>query len=519
MNKILTAFITATLLFSFSAIVAQSIECGTSNQTQYDGRERLFENRANAANQEAATSRDVTVYVPIKFHIVSKTDGTFGISEAQILSFLCQLNTYYADQEMIFYINYPFNYISNNSLYSDPGSNGGLFQINLNQNWDNNSLNLYITGSAGPGVAGYYLGPFQNFLKEHIVIQKSSIDGVTGPHEVGHFFSLAHPFLGWGQAGETGWDPTIHGNPVGMWSPDGSPNENEKMDGSNCMDNADGICDTPPDYFFATSPVHDGDCSWNGNAMDPDGVVVVTMENNVMNYFNGCSNFVFTEDQKDAIRADYISSARDYIRHSYVPPTGDITEAPELIAPIDDEITLGYNIIEFDWEAPASGAQRYLLEIDQQATFTFLPKRYIVANGTSTEIEDVFNPNVKYYWRVTPYNDGNTCNLQTSSVQTFIAGENVSVKNIESVNNWSVIPNPVRQNQVLNIQIDADKAFNADIRLYNMTGKLVKFVSQKQFNIGANNEDFDISGIGTGMYIIAIQSDKGVINKKIVISE
>ena len=75
MNKFISSILTFLMLFSFSAIIAQ-FDCGTTTQTQYDARERLFENRINAANEQGATSRDVTVYVPIKFHIVTKTDGT-----------------------------------------------------------------------------------------------------------------------------------------------------------------------------------------------------------------------------------------------------------------------------------------------------------------------------------------------------------------------------------------------------------------------------------------------------------
>ncbi len=515
MNKFLTAIFTFLMLFSFSAIIAQS-ECGTTTQTQYDARERLFQNRIDAANDQGATSRDVTVYVPIKFHIVSQTDGTSGISEAQILALLCQVNDKYADQDMVFYINYPFSYISNTTLFNEPGSNGGLNQISWN--WDDNSLNLFVCNSTGdPGSGAYYSGPFPGFPYEHIIMKKSQFSGPTASHEIGHFFSLAHPFFGWGQGDDTGWDPAIHGNPVGTYAPVGPPFIlNEKQDQSNCQSAADGICDTPPDYFFAHSPGQSG-CVWSGGAMDPNGDIVHPMEDNIMSYFNGCSDQFFSPDQKTAIRNDFNSSARAYLRHSYIPPHDEITEAPELLEPINNETTAGYNTVTFDWEAPSGGAQRYLLEIDQQATFAFLPKRYIVGNGSSIDIEDL-SPDVKYYWRVTPYNDGNTCDLKTSTVEVFRTGESVSTKNIAEVNSWSVAPNPVRQNEILNIQMEADQAFDANIRLYTMTGQLVKSVSKHNFAIGTSNYNMNISGVGTGMYIVSIHSDKGVVNKKIVIT-
>lgn len=521
MNRFLSIAVTVVLLFGSSAIFAQHV-CGTSTQTQYDARERLFQNRIDAANQtETAASRDVTVYVPIKFHIVRRSDGTLGTTFNRVLSLLCQINNYYADQDMIFYINFPINYVDNTNLYNNPGSTGALNTIAFN--WSNSSVNIFLTGSAGsPGVAGYYLGAFQNYHYEHIIIQNSSIDGITGPHELGHFFSLAHPFFGWGQAGDTGWNPNVHGNPVGTYAPQGPPWVlNEKMDGSNCNQAADGICDTPPDYFFATSPVDNtNDCNWNGSplAMDPNGTVVVTdAENNIMNYFSNCSSYVFSPNQKTAVRNDFNSSARSYIRRSYVPATASITQAPTLVEPINGESTAVFNIVHFNWEA-SPNAQRYLLEIDIQPTFAIIPKRYIVSNGTSTNIEGIFNPNTTYHWRVTPLNDGNTCSLPTSTVESFNTGGSSSAKNIDIVNNWSVFPNPIRQNEFLNIRLEASEAFDANIQLFNLTGQLLKNVNRHHFTNGENNYPFDISGLNAGMYMLAIQSDKGILNKKVVIA-
>ena len=274
MNKLLSAILTGVLLFSFSAIIAQGV-CGTSTQTQYEARERLFQNRINAANNPSATSRNATKYVPIRFHIVSKTDGTLGIKEQTIINLLCQINNEYEDQDIVFYIfkngDEPlFDRINNTAFYEDPGSSAGLNQIS--QNWSNKAINIYFTKTAGsnPNTLAYYLGPFPGFAKEHIICKNSAADGPTVAHEIGHFFSLAHPFFGWE---DNAWDPNVHGNPVGTYAPAGAPFLNEKMDGSNCTIAADGLCDTPPDYLFAFSAAQNGCNPWSGGAMDPNGEI------------------------------------------------------------------------------------------------------------------------------------------------------------------------------------------------------------------------------------------------------
>ena len=150
--------------------------------------------------------------------------------------------------------------------------------------------------------------------------------------------------------------------------------------------------------------------------------------------------------------------------------------------------------------------------------FNYEPKRFFISNGTSKEVEDIFLPDALYFWRVLPFSDGYTCNLPISEIEAFWTGESVSTKNIDAVSDWTVIPNPVRQNQVLNIRVDANEAFDANILLYDLTGKLIKNITRQQFGIGASNYEMDLSGINSGMYIVAIQSEKGVINKKIVIT-
>lgn len=516
MKKLFSGIFIILFVWSTSTLYAQ--HCGTTEASQYEMREQMFENRAK---REAALQNGIanprggaTQYVPVQFHLVGKTDKTSVANESQVLSLMCNLNSNYEDQDIVFYIKHPHKYIYNTSTFNDPDAGNSTAQFHMLNSKVNNAINVFITGSAGAGSAGFYQPPFPQL--DYLVIQKQSMTDNTATHEFGHFFSLAHPFVGWGQAGDSGWDPAVHGMQVGNNAPDGSPNE--KMDMSNCAATADGICDTPPDYLFALSPIHDSDCTWEGGALDPDGTLVVTKENNFMNYFFTCGSYSFTDDQKTEIWSNLTeSSQRAYIRHNYVPGTEQVTEIPELIYPISGESTPGFNLIEFDWET-VTGATHYILEIDFLPTYA-LSTRYTVSNGSSKEVEGIFEAGKTYYWRVRAYSEGNTCGSTISASGTFKAGDSVNTKDIEQVNDWAIIPNPVSLSNQLTIQMETSEAFEAVISLYSMTGQQLKNVQNHLFTQGSNSYTLDINGLTPGIYVVAINSATGVVNKKVVITK
>jgi type IX secretion system substrate protein len=518
MKKILLA--TFTFLIGLGTIQAQHT-CGTSLQDQYDLRERLIQNRENAAHQGEAGQRNTTYYVPIKFHLVGKVDGSQVPNQGLALDMLCTLNEEYAEMDIQFYIKMPFNYIYHEGLYSNPrgvtgGAGGAAFQISSNK--VQNALNIFINGTfyQEPSLLGYYQGPFPTF--DYIVIKKSATYGSTAPHELGHFFSLAHPFYGWENPDNVGWNEAAHGNPVGTNAPSIGfqfPIKNEKQDQSNCTVAADAICDTPPDYLFAFSPGQNGCSAWNGGAMDPNGDIVDPIEVNMMSYFAPCTDYTFTEDQKAAIILDLESPQRNYIRPGYTPDLTEITEAPTLIEPIDGQVTSGYNAIGFDWN-PVTGAQFYILEIDFLPTFSGTPRRYIV-EGTYKVVED-FNANGTYYWRVRPFGEYFTCDTPYSSSGNFKAGSSVSVADIQGVNGWNVRPNPVSSNQLLNVEIDAAQTFDATVSLYSTAGQLMKTIINQNFGVGVTTLEISVADLSPGLYIVAISTVDGVMNKKVVVN-
>ncbi len=95
----------------------------------------------------------------------------------------------------------------------------------------------------------------------------------------------------------------------------------------------------------------------------------------------------------------------------------------------------------------------------------------------------------------------------------------VNTTEIESVSTWSVSPNLVLSGNEISINLDTQEAFEATVRMHSINGQLIKEVQRQQFNIGNNNMFLNIGDVENGTYLVAIQSENGIINNKIVIAK
>ena len=504
MNKIALLFIAAILLLG-GTVQAQHAICGTGYSPEM--MQRLLANKKAIADSPATFRNGDITYVPIKFHLIGKGDGSSRISEGLVLDMLCHINEEYADQDIQFYVFNGFNYIDNNAAYSNPED----VPLVMAGQKDNDAMNIYIGQKADPpngsglGVTLGYYSPSNDW----IVIKKSEINGnsATAPHEIGHYFSLPHPFLGWDC---TSWTEAEFGNPTNITTAPCSPVPVELADGSNCNTAGDMICDTPADYNLGFS---DGnDCNYTGNCMDPNGNLLDPMENNFMSYFNGCADYEFTPDQKALIAADL--NSRIGLDTDWQPSATEINGIPDLVAPVGGATTSGYNNVLIDW-TPVDGATHYVLEIDLAANFSIIPQRFVVA-GDSYWVTTL-NASTTYFWRVRPFNSYVAC-TDKSVTGEFKTPSTTSTVEPAFVNNWTVRPNPVAQGDQLEIIIDSNENFDATIRLLTTAGQLVQ-MEQATFNSGTAYHTVDTRDLTAGIYLLSIQSDAGVLNRRVVIGK
>ena len=502
MNKVRLSLFTAILPLIF--VYSQDIRCGLSDPQAV--KEQLLSNRLEVPF--VVEKRQDISSVPVKFFLTAENNGTGRITENKVLDMLCELNENYLDQNIQFYLKDGFAYYDNSGIYNSPTTS--FSQSLLREIKRSNAINVFITKEAGEGSAAYYQPPAR--YNDWIVIRNQFVsDPRVLTHEFGHFFSLPHTFHGWDS---DPWNATKHGNPVGNLAPD-RITLNEFADGSNCDPTktsgnnvGDGICDTPADYNFGSST-----CSYLLNAKDPKGVNVKPQENNYMNYFFGCSNYIFTPGQKKEISRSLTSSSRDYLRSNYQPNTTKITGTTALISPENRARTTYDSKVLLKWSKSA-GADFYLVELDVSPTLDYDLKTF-VTNEDSILIENLL-PEKNYFWRIRPFNEFHTC-ATPSETRRFITAKTTSVSAIPGVQEIRSYPSIVHPGTQLQLSINAEVVIKGELLIIDLQGRIVKRIPTIRFNSGSQQLPVAVDGLPSGLYILHLSAGDGIYNSKFII--
>ncbi len=519
MRPYFTAFLLLLATVSLSAQEITGDWCGLHHQ---EGAQDALRERRNAHKETLAQGivypRDI-LYVPITFHLVAETSGTGRITENRVLDQLCEINEDFAPYDIQFFLkDGQFNYVDNSTVFENHEATIGT--IMTFQKVDR-SLNVWIVESVddpedeNPGETLAYYSPYDFFpFKDWIVAAKDRIggNGIILTHELGHFFSLDHPFLGW-EADPFGNEADEIGVPAPTDSANPGNNPTELMDGTNCENAADGICDTPPDY---NNGLGNPGCTFTGNVLDPNGVPIDPDEFNYVSYFLNCpdESYHFTPQQNDLIQIDINSNHRAYLFQDPVPTVATIDEAAELIYPITGETVDGFNSVNLQWTS-VPNATAYVLEISRVSTFTIQTIRTVVYGNS--KVMDELDANRTYYWRVRPFNAHYGCADVGSEIESFVTGGTTTTVEPAYVLDWSVAPNPARSNAAVQLQVLTNEAFSGQLGLYDLNGKLVQQIRQVEFTTGENQISVPTTNLPNGIYVLQVRTDVGQLTEKVII--
>ncbi len=414
----------------------------------------------------AANARSVT-YIPVRFHLVADDAGAGRPRMRVVLDQLCALNADYAPGEMQFYLHGAdlFDNTINNDLVNENVITNSA-QVIMSSHRDTDAVNIFVVKEVSDGESSTpFIGGYYDVSHNWIVATKATLSPPEYfvSHTVGHYFGLLHPFHGW----EMPFTPSSPGWPQAPATINGYPVE--LMDGSNCTEAGDQICDTPPDYGFGIIT----DCqAYTGGALDPNGVPVDPMENNMMGYFSDCDDYQFTPGQFAVMNAELASSNQAGLDVNFTPVATEInTPNNLLVTPPPNFFYPGTTNIDLDW-LDVPGATHYLVELDLTTQFTSpLFLEYLTTNSEFA-VPVALSPNKYYHWRVRPFNAYVGCATPVYGV--FKTGPSSSgVQVLDDGSRLSLSPNPVAEGQAVQVQMDLNQPALTRLTVINPTGQQI----------------------------------------------
>jgi hypothetical protein len=454
-----------------------------------------------------------TLKVGLQIHLVAKNDGSGRFTPERLLQAFCRLNADYAASGIRFYFKNPWNLIDNTGWFQHDSITQGIDMMLTNNFPD--ALNVYFVNDPA-GNCGYNL-PYAGVAMAHTC---SGANDHTWAHEIGHALSLPHPFIGW--EGKTynfntptpltlTYDYTHFHDTLDTQVP--APLDTAKvefLDGSNCAEAADRLCDTKPDYLS-----YRWNCDANNNSLvkqkDPSGAEFYSDGTLYMSYASDQCQNRFSEEQIVRMRANLIAKKASWL--TTATPEGDITETVQGLSPLNDEL-VSPSGVTLRWSS-VPNAKYYLVTVSRLVGFQFRDFETITTDTTVTTTALLANK--KFYWRVRPFNDWFAC-ANLSEAETFMTTQASAVASPDA-EGWACYPNPLGNGQTLRLEFPVKwQQQEVSFTFTDLAGRTLE--SGQFFAVsGKNNVLLHKAGENAGMYQLLLRSNIGVKSIPVVISK
>ena len=336
---------------------SEQIELFNSIKSQLLSVEQQF--LSNKSNKGDLANKIVNS-IPIKAHIIRYSNGTEGLCDTDLNKVIDNLNQYFSNAYLSFFLCDGINYIDDDTLcHVKKGNETSLIE----ENNVSGLINIYFVESlenkANENICGYT----NNQRNKDFIIVKNdcAINASSLAHEMGHFFSLLH----------------THG-------PDNDVLTTELVDGSNCDTNGDGICDTPADPKLSNENVNNF-CEYIGSETDALGQTFKPDTRNIMSYALKACRSHFSEQQLARMYAFYITQ-KNYLSC----PSFNADFQVNVSQTCASSLTVNFNsecsgITNWQWDMDSDGVVDYSV---QNPTHTFESGIYditlTVSNNSNT---------------------------------------------------------------------------------------------------------------------------------------
>ena len=201
--------------------------------------------------------------IPIAAHIVRRSDGTGGLSQAQLDQGIADANAMYTNTGMVFQL-LSVDYIDDDDYFNNINTSAEIDAM-LGENVVAEAVNCYFTENLSNEQGGLCgRGSFTTSSPQGIAMSNDCMGVATNPssfpHELGHYFDLFH----------------THETDFGA----------ELVDGTNCGTAGDKLCDTPADPTIdpGTNADFFPSCAYTGSETDANGDSYNPDVNQLMSY-------------------------------------------------------------------------------------------------------------------------------------------------------------------------------------------------------------------------------------------
>ena len=402
------------LLLSLAFIVSVQAQrlCGTAEPTQAE-----YDHIKNVVSNYQIHKNAGTTCIPIKPVIVRETNGSGGLSLADLNDGISYLNEYFYPAGIEFFICGSGPVYVDNSNYYDFQSTTDEAALAAAAGEDGTAINMYFvewinyTGGSSY-TAGYAYSPSPSIQSTRIVLKFDDVaGGETIIHEMGHHFGLLHTFS------------EVNGNPT-----------QELVDGSNCTSSGDLICDTPADPGFTGANFNYTTCSYTPSAseVDANNQQYNPMTENIMSYYPtyaGCPKPVLTTEQITRIQQGLIDRQNNYSNFSW--GYNYNCSATNVVNPSNLVATLNGTDVDLTWTDNANNETGYFIEVSTTSATTGFNAYGGLSTGPNTTslTHNAGATTGTFYYRVKASNDG--CN-DYSNVDSVVLNANCDAGNLAS---------------------------------------------------------------------------------------
>jgi hypothetical protein len=485
------------LLLTFNLLSAQH-QCGVRHGDDTAIKARMMRNRSTINAPEFRN----TVYVPVTIHLIGSSGGGGAHKPEEAIKMLCKLNEDFADQNVFFFLNGNVRFLYDDYLHSD-SYDWGVMNAMGNAKVPN-TLNIFVNSNVSQPVAGYY-SPGEDFVWMGTPYANGSSTTIT--HEIGHFFTLPHTFYGWEGVNA----PSLYSQLPAPADINGYPVENVVRD--NCLLAGDGFCDTEADYISFRY-----NCPFVTLVQDPSGTVITPDPSYFMSYSSDNCMSRFSQEQKDAIRADI--TQRGWLNTPAPANLSTIvSDSISAIMPMNAALVTPVNNVRFEWDTRgATAATKWVFNLER--TVLGMPVEsvlYTIVNGQNfiNVSASEFLSNRDYRWSVVPYSSAYTCAGKSADFTfrtTVVSGlENATADKLKT----EVFPNPASNS--VQLRISSDKYSKSRLRILAADGRSVLDNNSFEIEAGQNTYQIDISSFAPGFYTLQVLSESGVVTEKLVV--